>query len=83
MPPRTVAECLRPGGHWLNVGPLNYVHDNEPAAIPLCWETLRCAILDSGFELLKESVVECAYCQNPRSMGGALFKCVFFVCQKK
>ena len=54
--PRTVAECLRPGGHWLNVGPLNYhVHDGrdggggEPAAaIPLSWETLRSAILDSG-----------------------------------
>lgn len=89
---RTVAECLRPGGHWLNVGPLNYhVHDGrdggggEPAAaIPLSWETLRSAILDSGFALLKESVgVDCAYCQNPRSMGDASFKCVFFVCQKR
>ena len=45
-----MAECLRPGGHWLNVGPLNYVHDGrrdggEAAAIPLSWETLRSVIL--------------------------------------
>ena len=77
---RTVADCLSPGGHWLNVGPLNYVHDE---GIPLSWETLRSVILDSGFALLKESMVECAYCRNSRSMGGATFKCVFFVCQKK
>ena len=81
---RTVADCLSPGGHWLNVGPLNYVHDSgEPATIPLSWETLRSVILDSGFALLKESMVECAYCRNSRSMGGATFTCVFFVCQKK
>ena len=76
---RSVVDCLRPGGHWLNVGPLNYVHDG---GIPLSWETLRAIILDSGFALIKESMVECAYCRNSRSMGGAIFKCVFFVCQK-
>jgi len=81
-----VYKILKPGGYWLNFGPLLYHFadvPNEPS-VELTYQELRAVILDSfKFKLIEEKVgIKCGYVQNPKSMLQMNYSCVFFVVQK-
>ncbi|PRD20090.1 UNVERIFIED_CONTAM: Carnmt1 [Trichonephila clavipes] len=81
----TTWNILKPGGYWINLGPLLYHHADLPNenSIEPSYEEIRSIVLKYGFILLKEELnVPTPYAQNPRSMMSYEYKSVFFVCQK-
>ncbi|GFS69951.1 carnosine N-methyltransferase [Nephila pilipes] len=81
----TTWNILKPGGYWINLGPLLYHHADLPNenSIEPSYEEIRSIILKYGFILLKEELnIPTPYAQNPRSMMSYEYKSVFFVCQK-
>ncbi|XP_077562060.1 carnosine N-methyltransferase [Haemaphysalis longicornis] len=81
----TIAKCLRPGGLWINLGPLLYHYADLPNedSIEPSYEDVRHIILTMGFVFLKEETgLPTPYTQNPRSMMRYEYRSVFFVCQK-
>lgn len=87
----TIHSMLRPGGFWINLGPLLYhwVEDSEgqsderyDQSIELTYEELRHVITGFGFEYLKEEWTECAYTGSDRFMMHAQYRPVLFTVQK-
>ncbi|XP_055939566.1 carnosine N-methyltransferase-like [Argiope bruennichi] len=81
----TTWNILKPGGYWINLGPLLYHHADIPNenSIEPSYEEIRSIILKYGFILLKEELnIPTPYAQNPRSMMSYEYRSVFFVCQK-
>lgn len=80
-----IHKILKPGGYWINLGPLLYHYADLPdeGCIEPSYDMIKEAVLDLGFVLLKERIgVRSSYTQNPRSMLSYEYKSVFFVCQK-
>ena len=77
---------LKPGGLWINNGPLLYHFADVPGeiSIELSYEELRQVILqDFKFELVEEEIGgKSSYIQNPRSMLKMTYDCIFFVMRK-
>ncbi|XP_053466485.1 carnosine N-methyltransferase isoform X1 [Ictalurus furcatus] len=81
----TIWNILKPGGVWINLGPLLYHFENmaNELSIELSYEEMKDAILKCGFQLEveRESVLT-TYTENERSMLKYLYDCVFFVARK-
>lgn len=81
----TIWNILKPGGIWINLGPLLYHFadiSNEDSIEP-SYEEVRDIIHKIGFVMLKEKLnVHTTYAQNPHSMLQYEYKSVLFVCQK-
>ena len=81
----TIYNILRPGGIWINMGPLLYHFADMPneSSIELPYEELRRVILQFGFVYLKEDTnVKTTYTQNPNSMLTYTYNCIYFVVEK-
>ncbi len=78
---RCIARLLKPGGLWINHGPLLWHWHGMPdeVSVELTWEELRALIESFGFRIEEERRTVCEYTQVPRSMRTSCFKCVFFV----
>ena len=85
---------LKPGGLWLNLGPLlfHWAHPDadEDASderfarsLELPWSSVREAIIAKGFEIVKEEWRDTTYTENTRSMMQTQYKCIFFVAIKR
>nr|XP_015827710.2 carnosine N-methyltransferase isoform X1 [Nothobranchius furzeri] len=81
----TIWKILKPGGVWINLGPLLYHFENmvNELSIELSYEDVRTAIIKLGFliEVEKESM-QTTYTENDRSMLRYIYDCVFFVARK-
>ncbi|KAG6447255.1 hypothetical protein O3G_MSEX004809 [Manduca sexta] len=80
-----IYKILRPGGYWINLGPLLYHYSDMPSAnsIEPPYDLLLEIIADVGFDILKEKTgVKTKYAQNPNSMMQHEYDSVFFVCRK-
>ncbi|XP_043916784.1 carnosine N-methyltransferase isoform X2 [Protopterus annectens] len=81
----TIWNILKPGGIWINLGPLLYHFENiaNEFSIELSYEDIRSVVLQVGFqmEVEKESVPS-TYTENDRSMLRYLYDSVFFVARK-
>ncbi|XP_033624920.1 carnosine N-methyltransferase-like [Asterias rubens] len=80
----TIYKILKPGGFWINLGPLLYHFENtakEPS-IEIAYDVLRQVILDFSFVMLREETIHTSYLQDQFSMLKYEYDCVFFVCQK-
>ncbi|XP_017272675.1 carnosine N-methyltransferase isoform X1 [Kryptolebias marmoratus] len=81
----TIWKILKPGGVWINLGPLLYHFENmaNELSIELSYEDIRTAIVKLGFliEVEKESM-QTTYTENDRSMLRYVYDCVFFVARK-
>ncbi|XP_078576459.1 carnosine N-methyltransferase-like [Branchiostoma floridae x Branchiostoma japonicum] len=81
----TIHNILKPGGYWINLGPLLYHFADmvNEASIELSYEDLRSVILEFGFEILKEDTKKpTMYIQNTKSMLQYEYDCVYFVARK-
>ncbi|CAH0552108.1 unnamed protein product [Brassicogethes aeneus] len=76
---------LKPGGLWVNLGPLMYHYSgihNEKSVEP-SFERLCEIIKKIGFVMEKcKTGLKTKYCQNPQSMLQYEYDSVFFVCRK-
>jgi len=80
----TIHKILKPGGLWVNLGPLLY-HWTEIAgelSIEVTWEELRHIIVNLGFKIEREEKKECFYDDNKSSMLRSLYNCIFFMATK-
>lgn len=80
-----IYHILKPGGIWVNLGPLQYHFSttlSEDSLEP-SYEEVKEIIRSIGFEIKKEETgIKTTYSQNPNSMLKHIFECVFFVCVK-
>ncbi|XP_060526349.1 carnosine N-methyltransferase [Cylas formicarius] len=81
----TIYDILKPGGLWINLGPLLYHYSdvrNEKSIEP-SFQVLCDVINKVGFDMVKyRTGVKTKYCQNPFSMLQYEYDSVFFVCRK-
>ncbi|KAI8810225.1 N2227-domain-containing protein [Cladochytrium replicatum] len=81
----TIKKALRPGGYWINIGPLLYHWEgmqNEPS-IELNEDELRATILQYDFQFLEENHFVNTYTANQNSMLKYIYESWFFVAEKK
>jgi carnosine N-methyltransferase len=79
-----IYKILKPGGCWINLGPLlyHYTEMQNECSIELSWEELKYIIINMGFELKQERIVDCYYSSDIDSMLKTIYKCVFFTAIK-
>ncbi|XP_013909998.1 PREDICTED: carnosine N-methyltransferase [Thamnophis sirtalis] len=81
----TIWKILKPGGIWINLGPLLYHFENlaNELSIELSYEDIKNVILQYGFhiEMENESVLT-TYTVNELSMMKYYYECVMFVVRK-
>ncbi|KAM4578796.1 carnosine N-methyltransferase [Fundulus diaphanus] len=81
----TIWKILKPGGVWINLGPLLYHFENiaNELSIELSYDDIRTAMVKYGFifEVEKESM-QTTYTENSCSMLRYVYDCVFFVARK-
>ncbi|UJR32730.1 hypothetical protein I4U23_020189 [Adineta vaga] len=76
---------LKPGGIWINFGPLLYHFEDIPneESFELSYTDLRSVILSCGFQIENEKLpIRTGYIKNDRSMLHYEYDCVFFVAVK-
>nr|XP_011420705.1 carnosine N-methyltransferase [Crassostrea gigas] len=81
----TIYDILKPGGYWVNLGPLLYHYadiENE-TSIELSFEEVKKVVKKVGFRIQKEEAdIPTTYTQNPASMLQYKYHSVKLVCQK-
>lgn len=81
----TIYKILKPGGVWINLGPLLYHFSDMPRedSIEPSYDVLREVIQGFGFSLEKERThVATRYAQNVDSMLQYVYNSIYFVCRK-
>lgn len=81
----TINHILKPGGYWINLGPLLYhfADMQNECSIEISYEQLRKLIVNKfGFEMLKEDRLKSTYIGNKKSMMETVYHCVYFVAKK-
>ncbi|XP_008209419.1 carnosine N-methyltransferase isoform X1 [Nasonia vitripennis] len=81
----TIYKILKPGGIWINLGPLLYHFSDMPMeeSIEPSYSEVRDVIRGLGFQIEKEEThVKTRYAQNVNSMLQYEYNSVYFVCQK-
>ncbi|CAH8818703.1 unnamed protein product [Schistosoma curassoni] len=81
----TIWRILKPGGYWINFGPLLYHFSDIPGedSLELSYTELRLAIKRLGFEIVREkSNIQCGYTQNSSSMLSYNYNCVYGLFRK-
>ena len=80
-----IHNSLKSGGLWLNIGPLFYLHTDNPneVNIQLGWNDIKDVIIGFGFELTKEEIIETTYSSDKDSMMNRVYRCIFFSAVKK
>ncbi|XP_037633266.1 carnosine N-methyltransferase isoform X2 [Sebastes umbrosus] len=81
----TIWKILKPGGVWINLGPLLYHFENmaNELSVELSYEDIRTAIVNFGFHFeVEKPSVQTTYTENDRSMLRYVYDCVYFVARK-
>mmetsp|Transcript_30273 Transcript_30273/g.39928 ORF Transcript_30273/g.39928 Transcript_30273/m.39928 type:complete len:418 (-) Transcript_30273:175-1428(-) len=86
---------LRPGGVWINLGPLLYhwasakgvdmegdVDERYTKSVELSWEELQHVVKTYGFDIVQQDFKECTYTRDARSMMRTVYDCLFFTAIK-
>lgn len=80
-----IYNILRPGGVWINLGPLLYHYSDvkEKQSIEPSFEVLLDVVKHAGFAIEDQRTgLKTRYCQNPRAMLQYEYDSVYFVCRK-
>jgi len=90
----TIYSCLKPGGVWINLGPLLYhwatadpegassQDDRYAQSVELSWEELRHVIQHFGFKFERETNLDCTYTRARNSMLWSVYRTKFFTARK-
>jgi len=76
---RTIAAIIRPGGFWINLGPLLYHYATVPSeiSIELSWDEVRPAI-SKYFDFVQEQKHTALYTVNSTALRRNCFQCILF-----
>lgn len=85
-----VWHTLKPGGYFVNLGPLLYhwadAHSYLPVeelSVELSLEEVKAAALQIGFRLVRDEMVPAGFLANQRSlMQASTYQCAFWTMQK-
>lgn len=83
-----LSRMIKPGGYWINFGPLLYHFSElntfkrkEFTSLELSYEEMKGCFAHFGFKLVKEEFNQkSSYNRDQKGMTEAYFNCVFFVC---
>eukprot|EP01065_Artemidia_motanka_P001860 TRINITY_DN10869_c0_g2_i1.p1 TRINITY_DN10869_c0_g2~~TRINITY_DN10869_c0_g2_i1.p1 ORF type:complete len:534 (+),score=95.84 TRINITY_DN10869_c0_g2_i1:56-1603(+) len=80
----TIHRMLRPGGVWVNMGPLLYHFSDNPeeVSVDMSFDEIRRMIAAFGFSVHHESRVQAGYTRNIMGMKTNVFNTVFFTATK-
>lgn len=80
---RTIAEIIRPGGLWANLGPLLYHYAEQPnsISIELSWEEVKPEI-EKYFVFMEEEAHEAFYTTNIHGLLHTRYRCIFFAARR-
>jgi len=80
-----INKILKPGGLWVNIGPLLWHYSDQPAEmqIELSWEEIAQLVPKLGFEIRKNEFRPCSYTSRPDSLLSTDYNAVFFSAIKK
>jgi len=80
---RMIADIIRPGGFFINLGPLlyHYAEMHNEISIELSWEEVRPEIC-KYFKIVEERRHVAQYTTNPNSLMAVKYTGVFFVAQR-
>merc|ERR1711862_446135 len=76
---RTLAAIIRPGGAWVNIGPLllHYAENKDDVSIELSWEEVRPAIC-KYFDFAVERQQDAVYTSNSSALKKTRYRCLVF-----
>ncbi|CAG8544525.1 132_t:CDS:10 [Paraglomus occultum] len=79
-----IYNILKPGGLWINIGPLLYHYENMPGemSIELSLEEVKNLVRKIGFDIKKEKMIQTTYTANPNGMLKYVYDCAFWTCVK-
>ena len=78
---RTIANAVKPGGVWVNLGPLlyHYAEHSDAVSIEFSWEEVK-EFISEFFDFKEEKTdMECVYSSNKKAMVKTVYKCIHFV----
>ncbi|RKO94061.1 N2227-like protein [Blyttiomyces helicus] len=81
----TIHRVLKPGGVFINIGPLLYHWEglSKELSVELTLDELLLLIKQIGFDIVEERRVDASYASNISSMMETRYRCSFFVCSKR
>eukprot|EP00026_Physarum_polycephalum_P008033 Phypoly_transcript_08109.p1 GENE.Phypoly_transcript_08109~~Phypoly_transcript_08109.p1 ORF type:complete len:397 (+),score=28.28 Phypoly_transcript_08109:270-1460(+) len=76
-----IYNILKPGGLWINLGPLLYhfADSNSELSVELTYEEVLHIARQYGFEIQGETVYKCPYTANDKAMMQVIYSSAFFV----
>eukprot|EP01066_Platyproteum_vivax_P014330 Platyproteum_vivax@DN6422_c0_g1_i4.p2 len=76
---RTIADVIRPGGLWANLGPLlfHYAEMAQEMSIELSWAEIK-KVIGKWFTIKEERMVDTNYTTNEKSLMQVVFHSIFF-----
>ncbi|CAO3667537.1 unnamed protein product [Umbelopsis vinacea] len=79
-----IHKILKPGGTWINIGPLLYHFENTPGenSIELSLEDVKAVAEKIGFTITNEKTIPSTYTSNPNSMLKYVYECAFWKATK-
>mmetsp|Transcript_10931 Transcript_10931/g.32516 ORF Transcript_10931/g.32516 Transcript_10931/m.32516 type:complete len:209 (+) Transcript_10931:137-763(+) len=81
-----ISRVLRPGGHWINLGPLLYHwadSTGDDMSVELSLEEIRSVAQQLGLVLLREDVVDAPYIANQCGMFKTVYQACFWTMVKQ
>ena len=80
----TIFNALRPGGSWINLGPLLYHFSGEKdeVSVELTHEEILEVARNVGFQVVSDELVNCTYTANVKSIRQTVYRSQF-TCLKK
>jgi len=80
---QTIYNIIKPGGIWVNLGPLLYHFADGQESLELTYEQLIDIVKNVGFTILEEKTdLPTSYIHNRNSMLQSQYRSVFFVAEK-
>lgn len=79
----TIHHCLKPGGVWLNLGPLlwhwadSHTYLGDELSLEVAWEDVQRVAESMGFRTDAQEMAKCNYTGNLRSMMQTVYYCNF------
>ncbi|KAI9313718.1 N2227-like protein-domain-containing protein [Dichotomocladium elegans] len=80
----TIHQILKPGGKWINIGPLLYHYEDMAgeSSVELSLEEVKRVSCEIGFEFENEKTVNTTYTSNPQSMLKYVYESAFWTATK-
>ena len=80
-----IYNIIKKEGIWINVGPLLYhFHDiKDEVSIELSWEEIKKIIINFGFEIKNEKIIDSTYSSVEERLKKNIYSCIFFTAIKK